>query len=174
VKVTEKRVKRDAERFDEVIIEIRTPDLEEAEKFMMMQGDEIEIRKKRQKRSLDANAYLWELCDKIASKIKSTKEEVYREAVRDVGTFDYLMIQDKAVDKFIESWELKGVGYICMKHHKAAIPDCTVVQAFYGSSSYSTAEMSRLIDYIVQEAKEQGIETSPDEERRLLALWKNH
>ena len=39
---------------------------------------------------------------------------------------------------------------------------------FYGSSSYNTQEMSRLIDWVVSEAEDQGIDASTPQERALL------
>ena len=51
-----------------------------------MSGDcTVALGPKRRKRSLDANAYLWVLCDQIAKVIRSTKEEVYRAAIKRVG-----------------------------------------------------------------------------------------
>lgn len=45
---------------------------------------EVEIRRKRKKRSLSANAYCWVLCQKIAERIRFlTKEDVYRHAHRE-------------------------------------------------------------------------------------------
>ena len=172
MRVTHKQIRRDAQRFHEVEIRILTPDLEEADKFMAMKGDEIEIRNKTHKRSLDANAYMWRLCDEIAKKVQSTRTDIYKLAVQQVGKFEYLMMHNEAVERFIEVWELKGTGWFANVHHAADVPGCTVVQAFYGSSSYETDEMSRLIDYIVQEAKELGIETMPEDEmKRLIGLW---
>ena len=48
---------------------------------------DIEIKRHRVKRSLDANSYCWVLCSKIADKladddVRNTKESVYREAIR--------------------------------------------------------------------------------------------
>jgi hypothetical protein len=44
-----------------------------------------------------------------------------------------------------------------------------------GSHTYNTKEMSVLIDGVVQEAKELGIETLPDKEiERLKSLWTNN
>ena len=44
--------------------------------------------------------------------------------------------------------------------------------AYPGSSTFDTAEMARLIDYIVSECKDYGIETRPKEEiDSLLAEW---
>lgn len=43
---------------------------------------------------------------------------------------------------------------------------------YYGSSSYNTAEMSKLIELIVQECKTQDIETKSDAEiKSLLESW---
>jgi hypothetical protein len=44
--------------------------------------------------------------------------------------------------------------------------------AYYGSSTYDTAQMHRLLDAIMEECKTQGIETRPQEEiESLLAYW---
>lgn len=56
-----------------------------------MQSDDkpyiITIEKQKRKRSLNANAYMWELCHKIAEKVGTTKETVYRKNIREVGSF---------------------------------------------------------------------------------------
>ncbi|MCX4265995.1 MAG: hypothetical protein OSJ64_04170, partial [Firmicutes bacterium] len=46
---------------------------------------DIEIKKYRQKRSLDANAYAWVLIDKIAKVMRIDKKQVYQEAIRNIG-----------------------------------------------------------------------------------------
>ena len=43
------------------------------------------------------------------------------------------------------------------------------VMAYWGSSAYSTAEMSRLLDDVVEEAKGLGIETATPEQLALMA-----
>lgn len=174
MRVTQKQIRRDPRQFREVVIWITTPDLEEADKFMSMEGNEIEIRNKYKKRSLDANAYMWMLCDKIAKAVQTTRDDVYKLAVKEVGKFEFLILTDSAVDRFIEIWEQKGTGWFAKVHHKSDIKGCSVIQAFYGSSSYDTAEMSRLVNYIVEEARQLGIDTMPEEEvERLLELWRD-
>ena len=43
---------------------------------------------------------------------------------------------------------------------------------YYGSSFYSVEEMAHLIDLVVQDCKELGIETIPPEElERLKNMW---
>ena len=46
------------------------------------------------------------------------------------------------------------------------------IQAYYGSSTYNTAEMARFIDGIVSEARWLGIETmTPAEIERMKTAW---
>ncbi len=75
----------------------------------------IKAEKKRKKRSLDANDYLWVLCTKIAEKLQDgktmvTKEEVYRKHIEAVGKFDPLAIHEDAVERFSQVWQRNGTG----------------------------------------------------------------
>ena len=52
------------------------------------------------------------------------------------------------------------------------IEGCKNVTLYYGSSTYDTRQMSRLIDLVVQDCKEQGIETmTPFELDALKERW---
>lgn len=133
----------------------------------------VEAKKYRQKRSLDANAYCWTLIGKIALKMKITSLEVYRKAISEAGVYEIIPIKNEAVDRYIEIWQGNGLGWICEKF-PSKLEGFTNVRAFYGSSVYDTAEMSRLIDYIVMDCKELGIETKSREElNSLLDEWGN-
>lgn len=131
---------------------------------------EVEIKPYREKRSNDANAYMWVLCDKIAIAIGKgmTKEEVYREAVRKVGVFNILPVKKEAVPRFIQSWCRNGVGWVCDNTGRSKLQGFENIVVYYGSSTYNTKEMSRLIDYIVEEAKDYQIETLPPEQLKSL------
>ena len=131
---------------------------------------EVEIKPYKEKRSNDANAYMWVLCEKIAVVMGNgmTKEEVYREAVRKVGVFDILPIKKEAVPRFIKSWCRNGMGWVCDNTGRSKFQGFENIIAYYGSSTYNTKEMSRLIDYIVEEAKDYGIETLPPEKIKSL------
>ena len=60
-------------------------DIEELEYIEQLKNEDklnIELKKYRNKRSLDANAYCWVLCDRIAKELckdgaRITKEQVY-------------------------------------------------------------------------------------------------
>ena len=117
----------------------------------------VEIKKYKQKRSLDANAYAWVLIDKLAEVLNKSKTEVYREAIKDIGgVSDTSCMRAAAAEKFAQIWRQRGIGWQCdIKDSK--IPGCKNVTYYYGSSTYDTAQMSRLIDLLTQECKDQGI-----------------
>ena len=107
----------------------------------------------------------------IAELIGSTKEDVYREYIRQKGIFRQITLNNEAVDTFTYLWSQKGTAWLCEVLQKDDKE--TTLLAYYGSSSYNTKQMASFIDYVVQEAKELGIQTeTPDEIERMKALWK--
>lgn len=132
----------------------------------------VKITRWSKKRSLDANAYCFVLIGKIAEKTGVPKDEVYREAVRNLGgNYDTVCIQNKAADALCEGWSHNGLGWIT-ERFPSKIDGCVNVNLYYGSSTYDTKTMSRLIDNIVQDAKALGIETmTPAELMRLQEEW---
>ena len=131
---------------------------------------EYEITKTTKKRSKDANSYCWILCDKIAQAVGITKEEVYRDAVKAVGRYLTCYVVSKDLDRFVKQWEAQGLGY--QVEVIGTLPAQTIVHAYYGSHLYDTQEMTRLIDYLIQDAKSLDIDTMSEEElASLLASW---
>lgn len=144
---------------------------EEAKKMMPLnEVVEVELTRKKKKRSLSANAYCWVVCDSIAKAIHSTKEEVYRLAVARVGRYETLEISLKALPHFKQVWESRGIGWIVDTISQDGFT--ATVFAYYGSSTYTTSEMARLIDYLVGEAKDLKIDVmTPSERSLLLSTW---
>ena len=131
----------------------------------------VEIKPYRKRRSLDANAYCWVLCQKIAEKIGGTKEDIYKEAIRKAGQFDFIAVTDSAADQFLKAWQSKGLGWYA-EALESKIEGCKKIMVYYGSSVYDSKEMAHLIDYIVSECKELGIETmTPAEISRMMNEW---
>lgn len=137
----------------------------------------VEVKQYRPKRSLDANAYAWVLMDRIAEALSNddvtvTKTDVYRDMIRhNAGAFEVIPLKNEAVQRFVEAWQANGLGWQC-DTAESAIDGFTNVFAYYGSSAYNTQEMARLIDAVVAEAKEMGIETmTPDEIERIKEEW---
>ena len=125
-------------------------------------------------RSEDANAYLWVLCTAIAKKTGSTKEEVYKREIREAGEFTALQIKAEAVDDFRRLWALHGVGWVCEVVDDSALDGYKLVFAYNGSSTYTTQAFSRLLDNVIQEAKELEIEVKSEEELKSLYREETH
>ena len=140
-----------------------------------LNGKQLDISLKihRNKRSLNANAYAWELIDNIAEKTGIRKEEIYREAIKNIGgVSEILCLPNKAVETFVNVWNGKGIGWTA-ETMDSKLKGCTNVRVTYGSSVYDTAQMSRLIDLLVQDARELGIPTqNNDRIRSLIENWK--
>lgn len=134
----------------------------------------LEIKEYRPRRSLDANAYCWLLLGKLSAKLGTPADQLYREAIQDVGDNFYIMpIRDNAVERWVAIWQHNGIGWICENLGPSKIEGYTNVLNYYGSSVYDKAQMARLIDIIVEECQEQGIETwTPEELARLREEWK--
>lgn len=131
---------------------------------------DIKISKPTKKRSRDANAYAWTLLSQIAELINSTKEDVYKEYIRQKGIYRDITLNNEAVNTFTHAWSKNGLGYVYDVLEKD--DKFTTLLAYYGSSSYNSKQMANFIDYVVNEAKELGIQTeTPDEIERMKATW---
>ena len=132
----------------------------------------VKVGPYRRKRSKDANAYFWQLCGELAKKLGTTKEVVYRQMIIDVGTYETIIAEEHAAERIAERWRNNGIGWLVEKADNAGMRGYLVLNLYFGSSTYDTAEMSRLIDNVVAECKEQGIPTeTPDEIANMLSLW---
>ena len=149
----------------------------------------IDIKKASKRRSQDANNYFWEICGKIAkasSKYSTDgKDDIYREAIKAKGEFDHLLVREDAVDHFIHKWNQKGTGWFAEivddyvkdnNDYADVMGDNTeqykIVCVYYGSSTYDTNSMSKIIDYVVNIANDLGISTMTEKEQeKLIAAW---
>ena len=136
---------------------------------------DVTIKKASVRRSLDANAFLWHLCGEIAARSsrysKDGKNDVYRDAIRAKGEYEPLVIREDAVERFLNRWSDRGTGWFAevIDDYKSKYK---VVHAYYGSSTYDSATMSRVIDYVVMEAEDLGIPTiTPKEMEKLMGRW---
>lgn len=125
---------------------------------------DIEIKPHREKRSTKANALCWELCSQIGRAITPPipKEEVYRRAIKAVGEYDQYYIREEALDSFMATRKLLGVGWFAEVVGDAPLRGFVEVFAYIGSSAYDTKAMSTLIDYLVDEAEEMDLQIAYD------------
>jgi hypothetical protein len=132
----------------------------------------VTVKEKKERRSLDANAYFWVMCDKLAEHLHMEKTEIYKQYIKEIGgVSDTVCVLEKAADKLCENWESKGIGFQT-ERMPSKMPKCVNVVLYYGSSTYDKAQMSRLIDMVVQDCKEYDIETYDQSELdTMLEAW---
>ena len=136
-------------------------------------GKKYEIKEHKEKRSLNANAYCWVLMGEIADIIGRTKEDVYRDYIKNKGIYRIITMNSKSVPTFMKVWQERGLGWVC-DTSETNIEGLIDVIAYYGTSSYNTKQMANFIDYVVQEARTLGIKTKEDLEiERLIEEWGN-
>ena len=133
---------------------------------------DVTIKEHRERRSLDANAYCWALLGKLAAVLWIKKEDLYRQYIRDIGgNSETVCVQEKAVDRLVSGWRHNGIGWQT-ETMPSKIKGCVNVTLYYGSSIYDTDQMSRLIDMVVQDCKDQNIETlPPDKLAGMMEEW---
>ena len=121
---------------------------------------DVEIKVHRNRRSLDSNAYLWVLLEKLATALHTTKDELYLQMLDRYGVFTHLIVKPHVVNRVIGEWRtVRNLGEIKINGQIGI-----QLQCYFGSSGYDTAEMARLIDGVVSECVDMGIETLPQSE----------
>lgn len=128
-------------------------------------GKEVNLEiKKGDKRSTNANAYLWVLLGELQRKLRIPKEELYRKYVRECGIYQVIPTRNDLVERFIiDVWAKKGLGWVC-ETTPSKIKGYTNVLAYFGTSIYTKEEMAVILDQVVQDCKELNIPTKPQEE----------
>lgn len=172
-----KAIKAEA-NYDGIALTVIVPKSENkaVEKLLGIDGEnigkyELTVEKRKQRRSLTANGYLWVLLGKIARVIKSTKEEVYRNYIINTSAFMISTINIDEMEFWQSCWASRGIGWLSEPLNINGDGTIDMVN-YYGSSVYSTEEMAHLIDLVVQDCKDLGIETMPPEEiERLKNMW---
>lgn len=136
-----------------------------------LKGIDLRIKadKYRNKRSLDANALLWVCLDKIAEKLRTDKWSVYLKMLKDYGKFTYICVKPNVVEAVKAQWrECEVVGEYEVNGQKAIQMLC-----YFGSSTYDSKEFSRLLEGVIYEMRELGLEAPTSEEmRNSIEKWK--
>lgn len=136
---------------------------------------DIKLTQHREKRSLDANAYFHVLVDKIRGKTGYSFSRVKNELITSYGQIEYIDGQQVVIKTNIQPDQMAEQETLHCKPVRVEVQgdkEITFYRVYRGSHTYNTAEMSRLIDGTVQEAKNLGIETmTPAQIERLMSLW---
>lgn len=128
------------------------------EEIKRLDGAFVDVERVKKKRSLDANAYMWILCTKIAEVVRSSKDEVYEEMIQKYGYMSEITI---TVKKEVDMGRIQGHWKFIKESQDGKFK---AYQMIRGTSDYDRSEMAHFIDMVVGEAKELGIETLPETE----------
>ena len=142
-----------------------------------LDGRELDLSLKefKPKRSLNANAYMWALIGKIAEVLRISQNEVYHRMLCDYGTLEK---EDGCVQYVSIRADAKLTGWLYVHTKPIKTVDLegkkfTHYAPIKGSSEYNTKEMSFLLDGVIYEAKELGIEVMTPEELERLNGYDN-
>ena len=146
--------------------------INEIEKIKDFDRLDIKAVKHREKRSLDANGLLWVCLGKIAESFSppADKWDIYLQMLKRYGKYTYICVKPNVVDAVKSQWrECEVIGNVNINGKEAVQMLC-----YFGSSTYDTKEFSVLLDGVISEMKEMGLETPTSEEmKRTLELWQN-
>ena len=133
----------------------------------------LKLTEWREKRSLSANAYAWVLLGRLSAALHLPPEEIYRRLIPDVGdNYTAVTVDLRGLEKLRETWSDNGKGWLVEVLGAGAKTGTVDVALYYGSSAYDTSQMARLIDLIIDECRENGIEYLPPEQlAAMLEAW---
>lgn len=124
------------------------------------QPDGIFEVRKVDKRSLSQNSYYWELISKLGEATGRTNDELHLQMLKDYSTAKMV-----ACKSYVNVREF--VKY-CEEDYIDDEQEVTYWRLYKGSSEMSKTEFKRLLDGVIEECKNCGIETmTPDELAKL-------
>lgn len=138
--------------------------LAEIEKIQECEKLSIIAEKYKEKRSIDANGMLWACIGEIAKATTPPldKWDVYLLMLKRYGQYTYICVKPNAVEAMKAQWrECEIVGEIDINGKKAVQLLC-----YFGSSTYNTKEFSVLLEGVVSEMVEMGLQPPPSKEMR--------
>lgn len=151
------------------------------EQYDKLHDEDIDLTVKiyREKRSLDANAYYWQLLTKLSEAVGVSKPRMHNELLRRYGQAEmideqmvYIVLPDtdEAERKAIEAEKFHIKPTSQVKEGR----DGRMYRTYFllrGSHTYDSREMSVLINGLCDECHELNIETlTPDELAKLKGL----
>ena len=121
-----------------------------------------EIKEKKSKRSLTANAYYWSLLNQLASVMRASSEEVHFMMLKRYGVCEVVSVRsDINIKGYFKYFDIIGKSVLDGK-------EFTHYKIYKGSSEMDSKEFSVLLDGLISECEEVGIPTlTPDEVAKL-------
>ena len=133
---------------------------------------QMEVKEYRQKRSLDANQKLWAMINEMSTILRLTPEEIYQGYIPDVGNnYRIFPVLPEEINQVAEEWCHGHIGRLVEDMGPCRLRDLRGyhnLKCYRGSSEYDTKTFSRLLDLVIQDCRNLGIETMSERERSLL------
>lgn len=146
----------------DVVLPLQKAYMEEAQHFETIKPDTyytVEIKRMSDKKTKSQNDYAWELITALSQEKKPyiAPIDIYRQLARDFRTFYICTIPLRDEEKFIKSWEQRGMAWFCEVMDRNS--KFVAIKCLYGMSTWTKEETSDFIEILKSECKEQGIPT---------------
>lgn len=132
----------------------------------------LTIKQHSKKRSLDANAKLWALINEMSVLLHIPPEEIYQGYIPDVGgNFKIVPVKPEDIPDWEKDWCRGHIGRMVDDMGPCRAEDLKGyhnLKLYKGSSEYDTTQFSRLLDLVMQDCRQLGIETLSEREKSLL------
>lgn len=160
-----------------MILSLRTPEARRiAETVKQGKPYTVEIKEYRKKRSINQNSLYWSVLTQFARAMRMSNAEAHNRMLRDYGqvkrfgdkiAFVVLPDTDEVEQQTLEAEteHLRPTSQV--KEGKDGQMYRTYMM-LKGSSSYDTAEMTQLIDGLIDECEQVGLEVLSEQTRSLL------
>lgn len=132
----------------------------------------LTIKEHKKKRSDDANAKLWAILGEMSTVLHIPPEEIYQGYIPDVGGNYWIVpVKAEAVGKVSEDWCRGHIGRLaddmgpCMSKDLQGFRN---LKLYRGSSEYDSTTFSRLLELVMQDCRQIGIEVLSEREKSLL------
>ena len=133
---------------------------------------EMTVKERKKKRSNDANAKLWALLSDLSVVLHIPPEEIYQGYIPDVGgNYKIIPVKPQEIPEWEKDWCKDHIGRMiddmgpCMSKDLEGYHN---LKLYRGSSEYDSATFSRLMDLVLQDCRQLGIETLSERELSLL------
>lgn len=132
--------------------------------LLTREDDEVfDITKHKEKRNLTQNSYYYVLLNKLANKLNMSKEELHFRMLKEYSVRYQILLPSEVQPRGITYYEEKSVIKKNDKLYKSYM-------VYTPSHELTKEEFAHLIDGLVNECKEQDIETLSENEIKRLEL----
>lgn len=126
----------------------------------------LEIKEKKDDRTIKQNAYMWAIIDKIAKQEHIDEMDIYCNALEEANAkYIWLIGLPETKDMLLKNF--RAVKITRYDEHKNAIFKC-----YIGSSKFDKEEMELLLEIVLKYAGEYGIDT--DTLNYKFEKWRNY